>query len=1129
MIRLSGIFLVLLSMTIACRPAEEQQDTIFQLLPSSETNIHFSNDLVSDQQHNIYTDKDFYAGGGVGLADINNNGLLDIYLVSNQGSNRLYLNKGNFEFEDITEEAGVGGSKPWSTGVSFVDVNGNGYMDIYVTNSGSSNPEERKNELFINNGDLTFTESAAEYGLDDSGYSIHAAFFDYNKSGRLDMYLLNNYAEQPIGSYNLEEQNREEIVYEGGDRLYRNDDGNFTDVTVEAGIYSSGISFGLGVSVGDVNRNGWMDIYISNDFFERDYFYINNGDGTFSEVLEEKFSSISTTSMGGDIADLDNDGFPEIFVTDMLPESEERIKTITDFISWQEYQREVDLGYHRKFTRNTLQYNNGDGTFSEIGRYSGVDATDWSWGALMVDFNLSGYKDIFVANGFYKDVTGKDHMVEISRLDRSELVLPDGSLDYNKLVDLIPSTPIPNYLFENLGNMQFANRAEEWGVAQPGFSHGSAFGDLNGNGVPDLVVNNVNGEAFIYKNRVLELYPDRSWLQVVLEGKPPNTNGVGAKVEMTAVGKYWYLEQMPQRSFQSSMDPILHAGFGDGVEKVDTLQVVWPDGRISLLTDVDTRQKLNISQQDASNDIEPVILSPAKKKKLRSTPLLQDVTDQSGIDWTHSESDFNDFDVSPFLFHMRSSEGPPVCVADVTGNGLDDIFAGGAKGQPGALFIQYESGRFEKTEQPGLEADGESEDTACLFVDLNRDGTPELYVGSGSSEFQAGSSALADRLYRVTSNYQLTRLEGSLPRPSGGHKPTGVVTAADIDGDGYPEIFVGERMMPAGMGAQLGYGVPVGGYILKHAGAGQFEDVTDDLAPQLRPGQLKAAGITSAAWEDMNGNGMPDLVVVGEWMPITVFYNQNGQLVKNDAPDNGLSDKKGWWQKIAVADLNGNGRPDIVGGNFGLNTNFRTGPEGPLQMWADDFNRNGRVEQIFASYNQNEGPFPLALRQDLLHHFPQISSVIPSFEVYAGKTIQEVFPAEQLNRAAHYSVTELASIVAWNEGDGTYRVEQFPFRAQLTPMYGILPFEINSGELPVILSGGNLDRVRPQAGPYDAGYGAMLKMDQSGNYQDLPAGISGFFSDGEIRSIQLVRTGGEPLIVVGKNNSSLQFFRKAEE
>ena len=1101
--------------------SEDARTTLFERVPSATSGISFSNDLAYTDAFNIYTYKDFYAGGGVALGDVNGDGRPDIYLVGNQRPNALYLNRspdpaleaeGGFVFDEVAQEAGVAGSKPWSTGASTVDLNGDGLLDLYVTNAGSPNPKERENELFINNGDGTFTERADEFGLADAGYSIHAAFFDYNGDGRLDVFVLNNHARQPISRYNPADVRRDQPYFEGGDRLYRNDGDVFTDVTEEAGIYSSEAGFGLGVSASDLDRDGCIDLYVSNDFFERDYLYLNQCDGTFREALEETFSSISTTSMGGDVADLDNDGWAEVFVADMLPGSEERLKTAADFIEWSQFQQEVKEGYHRKFVRNTLQYNHGDGTFSEIGRYAGVEATDWSWGALLADFNLDGLRDLFVPNGFYKDVNDKDYLVG---LVQSGTMRPGAPVDYRKLVEMTPSVPLPNYAFENLGGLRFANRSSEWGLGEPSFSNGAAYGDLDGDGDLDLVVNNVNMEAFVYRNRAADVHPERAWIELVLEGEPPNTLGVGAQVELVSGGRRWYAEQVVQRGFQSSVDPTLHIGLGADVETLDTLRVRWPDGRVSLETDVGTRQRLTLRQTQAASSDRRTSREPAQEKN-REPSWLTAATDALGLDWRHEESPHNDFERSPLLFHMRSTEGPPLCAGDVDGDGREDVFVGGGWGQTGALYMQDEAGRFTEAVQPALTSDRAAEDVDCLFADVDGDGRPELYVASGSSEFLPGSDELADRLYHADEAGRLARSANALPVPEEGHAPTGVVRAGDLDGDGDQDLFVGTRMGSA-------YGIPVGGRLLENDGTGTFQDATDRLAPQLRAHELRSAGVTDAQWGDLNGDGTPDLVVAGEWMPLTVFFNRSGTLERVEPEAVGLDHSSGWWQSLELADLNGDGALDLVAGNHGLNSRFRATPQQPVELWAGDVNRDGQTEPVFASYRDGDGPYPVALRQNLVQHLPHLRARFPTFADYAGKTVTDVFGGE-LDEAAHYRAEQLASIVAWNDGDGAFRIDSLPFRAQLAPIYAVDVADLDGDEVPEILLGGNLDAASPQAGAYDAGYGVLLRQDSTGSYREVPSYESGFRVPGEIRAIRTLRHDGRLLVLVARSDDSLQVF-----
>lgn len=1108
------------------------QDTLFEKIPPSSSNVNFSNDLSLTNAFNIYTYANFYSGGGVGLGDFNNDGLLDIYLTANQKDNKLYLNEGDFTFKDISREAGVGGDRAWSTGVSIADVNGDGWLDIYVSNAGEIRGDDRKNELFINNGDLTFTERAEEYGIADRGLSIHASFFDYDKDGDLDMYLL-NYTSQPFGSFDLEKDLRNKKGFKGGDRFYRNDliqkdtsasehltpsEGEiagFIDVTEEAGIYSSDIGFGLGVSVADVNRDGWEDLFISNDFFERDYLYINNRDGTFREALEQQMESISTTSMGGDIADLNNDGFPEIFITDMLPESDQRLKTITTFADWERYQFELEKDYYHQMTRNVLQLNNGNNTFSEIGRYAGVEATAWSWGALISDFNLDGQRDIFVPNGIYKDMTDQDHLLHVSQQEVISSVVQNNRVNYQKLTEMTPTNPISNYMFEHKSNLRFTNRSPEWGLDEPGFSHGSAYGDLDNDGDMDLVVNNVNMETFIYRNQTREKHPERAWLQLKLEGKAPNSLAVGSQVTLIAGGKRWYSEQMPIRGYQSSVDPKLQFGL-DQTDLIDTLWVQWPDGQLSRRLNVEANQLITLNQEQARPDISWTRLW-RKQSGLPDadvSPLLKDITGTLGVDWQHNENEYVDFSRQPLLFHMLSTEGPPLCTGDLNGDDRQDFYVGGAKGQPGTLFLQTAAGGFHTVSDDIFKTTSGSEDTDCAVFDANGDGADDLYVASGGSEFTAGDTALADRLYINTGQGGFKRSKqafSSLGRSF--NQPTGTVAPGDYNKDGNIDLFVGFRMQPRA------YGIPAGGYLLENDGSGRFHDVTEERLPGLSEAGLH----TDAAWGDVDGDKDPDLLIAGEWMPLKLFQSE-GETLVDATGKGGLDSTHGWWNTVELTDLDGDGDLDWVGGNHGLNSRFRATQKQPVELWVNDFNRDGNVEQMLTSFKNGES-YPVALRHDLLGVLPGLESKVPSYHAYAETTIRELFNEQQLEESTHLKATMLASSVGWNNGNGQYSIEELPMKAQLSPIYSVFARDFNGDNQAELLLGGNLHQVKPQAGRYDASYGVMLRQDSTGRYQSVTYRDSGFLVNGEIRAIRPLQLNGQQLILIVRNNKPLQVFK----
>ena len=634
---------------------------LFELLSPNETHIDFNNQLSYDADFNIFTYRNFYNGGGVAIGDINNDGLPDIFLVGNMVPSRLYLNKGNFQFEDITERAGITKLGKWSTGVTIADVNGDGLLDIYVCNSGDVKGDHKQNELYINNGNLTFTEKAKEYGIGVNGYSTHAVFFDYDHDGDLDLFILSN-SFKAIGSFNIQSNERNKRDLLGGQKLYRNDGGHFTDVSEQAGIYGSVIGFGLGVSVGDVNDDGWDDIYVSNDFFERDYLYINNHDGTFKESLEDQMKSISNASMGADLADINNDTHPDIFATDMLPENEARVKINTTFENWDKYQLDLRYDYYHQFTRNTLQLNNGNGTFSEIGRLAGVHATDWSWGALITDMDNDGFKDIFIANGIYKDLTNQDYIQHLSNRDVMGSVWTSKGMNYKKLIDSMPSEAIPNYAYRNNGNLTFTNKAAEWGLDQPGFSNGSAYGDLNNDGALDLVVNNVNMPAFIYRNNSRKLDPGNKYLKVVLQGEGKNRFGVGAQVTLYYNHTLSYQEQMPSRGFESSVDNRLNFGLGK-TKEIDSVVVKWPGGKQKVLKGVMPNQSITVKESES------ILPKKAGNKPAPAKPLFEPGADNHGIDFEHKENDFVDFDREKLIFQMHSTDGPRIAKGDVNGDG----------------------------------------------------------------------------------------------------------------------------------------------------------------------------------------------------------------------------------------------------------------------------------------------------------------------------------------------------------------------------------------------------------------------------------------------------------------------------
>lgn len=1100
--------LCIFSLVFGCKnEPEKQKETLFTQMPASVTHADFVNHLDYNKQlekkFNIYTYRNFYNGGGVGLGDVNNDGLIDIFMTSNMSSNVLYMNKGNFEFKDISEEAGIQGHGEWSTGVSMVDVNGDGWLDIYICNSGNDEIDNRENELYINNGDLTFSEKAKEYGLNDRGYSTHAAFFDYDRDGDLDMYLLNNRS-KAIGSFNLENNQRNVRDSIGGDKLFRNDDGYFTDVSAEAGIYGSVIGFGLGVTVGDINQDGWMDIFISNDFFEHDYVYLNNRDGTFKETLTEMMRSVSTSSMGADMADLNNDHYPEIFVTDMIPEHNERLKTKTTFDDWDNYYTNFKNGYHHQFTRNMLHLNNADGTFSEIGRMAGVSATDWSWGALIMDLDNDGLKDIFVANGIYQDLTDQDYIQYFSNRDMVMKIVQGNNVDYKTLIDAIPSVKIPSYAFKNLGNYQFENKAAQWGLDEPSFSNGSAYGDLDNDGDLDLVVNNVNMPMYIYRNETNQLKPGNRYLKIVLKGENGNTDAIGSKITAIQNGEYFYLEQMPMRGFKSTVDSRPNLGL-ENIEILDSLIVEWPNQKVTVLTDVSTNQTLTLNQKEAI-DATFDIVAPVGIRN----DYFSEITDEISIDFEHTESEFNDFEREKLIYHMMSTEGPRMCKGDIDGDGLEDIFVGGAKGQPGALLKQQKDGTFCRIQQDVFETDKISEDIDCAFFDADNDNDLDLYVASGSNEFPSSSSALSDRLYFNHGHGQFTKSSQVLP--AGNYENTSCVKAEDFDNDGIVELFVGTRLKP------FLYGVPVNGYLLENDGKGKFTDVTSQIAPELE----KIGMIRDMLWEDVDGDGDKDIILAGEWMPLKIFINENGKF-QEDKTAFGTDSTSGWWNCLAAGDINNDGDVDFIAGNHGLNSRFKTSPEKPVSIYVNDFDMNGSVEQIICTYDGDKS-YPLALKHDLTRQLPGLENKYDTYEKYKDQQVSDIFPEEQLNNSIKLEVHQLETSLFINNGSGKFIGKSLPRNVQFSPVFAADIADYNNDGNPDILLGGNLYNVKPEVGRYDASYGAFLVGDGQGNFEYVPSGSSGFRLNGEVRDIMRINTLQGEKLVVSRSNKPLQVF-----
>ena len=1086
MIKNMIIFLLILFIQITCTKKLEPE--LFELLDPKISGIDFENNLTFDEDFNVYKYRNFYNGGGVSIGDIDNDGLEDIYLTNNLESNRLYKNMGNMKFIDITEKAKVGGEKAWSTGVTMVDINADGFLDIYVCNSGDIKGDNKQNELFINNGDGTFEERASEYNLDDLGFSTHSSFFDYDKDGDLDVYLLNN-SYQSIGSFNLKKNERPNRDILGGDKLLENRGGKFYDVSKKAGIYGSVIGFGLGVTVGDFNKDGWEDIFVSNDFFERDYLYINQQNGKFIEKLTDQIQSISGASMGADAADIDNDGYNDLFVTEMLPSEYQRLKTVTTFEDWNKYQYNVKNGYYHQFTRNVLQLNNKNNTFSEIGRYSGVEASDWSWGALFFDMDNDGLKDLFIANGIYKDLTNQDYLQYISNEEVVKSVVSNNKVDYKRLVDIIPSNKVKNHAYLNKGKLEF-ERFSNSGIETPSFSNGAAYGDLDNDGDLDLVVNNVNMKAFVYKNKSEELKKN-NYLKIVLKGLNENINAIGAQINVKSNNKNYYLEQQPARGFQSSMD--LRPNFGLPDNSPVSIEVLWPSLKITRLDNVEPNQIIIIEEKNAIENFQKNISKESKlfREKKQKFPI------------THKENVFVDFHRNRLMYHMCSTEGPTMSIGDINMDGKKEIFLGGSKGLSAGIYNllsgeRIDNGFFEKNKF--------SEDSESVFFDSDNDGDLDLYVGSGGIEFGPNSKDYKDRLYINDGKGNFIISEGDSDF-SKMNFSTGAVAISDIDSDGDIDIFVGQRLHP------FKYGTPGSGFIFLNDGKGNFKDVT---SAYLTDG-IDMGMITDAIFKDLDNDGYEELIVVGEFMGIEIFKNNKGILKK--IKNNNLSKLKGWWNVLITGDFNDDGLEDIVAGNHGTNSRFKASFENPISLFINDYDKNGSLDPILTFRAENKKDYPFSLRHDLINQIKVLKKKFPNYESFKDADIKDIFSKEQIKESFIPQVFELKTSLFINNGEMNFTSIDLPEEIQFSPVHGISANDYdNDGDLDLVL-GGNLFGVKPEVGRYDSSYGAYLENNGDANFKYHSDG-KGISIKGEIRKI----ISNDNLLIFSRNNNQIIIY-----
>jgi enediyne biosynthesis protein E4 len=1071
---------------------------LFTMMDKGDTGVEFRNMLIEGSELNVMNYSYFYNGSGVSVGDVNNDGLIDIFFTGNMVKNKLYLNKGNFKFEDITVKSGIALLEGWCTGATMVDINGDGFLDIYVSRSADIDPKRRNNLFFINNGDLTFTERAEEYGLADDGYSTQASFFDFDKDGDLDMFLINHSLQQYSTGVqeNLQLRNLRDPNF--ATKLYRNDNGYFKDVSVEAGITSNVLSFGLGVAVSDINGDTWPDIYVSNDFNEPDYFFINNGNGTFSDKLTESMDQISMYSMGSDIADYNNDGHTDLITLDMLPEDNKTQKMHSGSENFDKMQFLFNKGFYYQFSRNMLQKNNGDGTFSEIGQLAGVSNTDWSWSALFSDFDNDGNKDLFITNGYVKDYTDMDFLkFTMDETIKSRQVGKETSVkDY---IEKMPTIRMPNYAFQNLGNDRFLNKNEDWGLNQSGISAGAAYADLDNDGDMDLIVSNTNDYSSIYKNNS-DLIKKNAHLKVKLKGDKNNTLGIGAKITAFTKQKKYYQEQFLSRGFQSSIDPILNFGLGD-VKKLDSLIIIWPNDRVQKLTNVSVNQTLTLDINNAVGNM----------SSLNKVPQKTFLSSSTFPNYVHKENLFNDFTVQSLLPNYLSRQGPCMTKGDVNGDGLEDLFIGGAAEQAGSLFLQAKNGQFIKKTSPSIDSDSKSEDTSAEFLDIDNDGDLDLYVASGGYEFSYDNSLLQDRIYLNDGKGNFTRKVSGLPKML---ISTGVVKASDINGDGFLDLFVGGRLIP-GM-----YPVSPESKILINDKKGNFSDLTLTIAPQIK----EIGMVTDALWLDLNNDKVKDLIIVGEWMPIKVFLNKKGKLV--DASSNYIKfASTGWWNRIYADDFDNDGDADLVIGNLGLNAQFKATEKEPLSLYYKDFDGNGSIDPIFC-YFLGGVSYPAASRDDLADQLPQIKNKFLEYYKYANATINDLFTESQLSDAKVLKAEILETIYLENTTNG-FKLKSLPIEVQYAPIYALTSLDVNDDGKKDLLLAGNNSYTRIKFGQFNANNGVLLIGNGNGSFNYVPQRISGLKIKGDVRSLTTINSTSKAneKFIFGVNNSNLQFLR----
>ena len=1091
------IFILIAGMS--CR---QEPRPLFELV--NDSGINFENNVEDSKLENSFLFRNFYNGGGVAIADINNDGLPDVFLTSNTGTNKLFLNKGRLKFEDISAKAGILPDDKWYTGVTFADVNGDGWLDIYVCSSGHMGTNNRRNKLYINNHNLSFTESAANYGLDISAYTTQVSFFDYDMDGDLDCFMINN-SPVPVNqlnfSYSRDLPEKDwpvgAFLKGGGDHLFRNDDGHFKEVTRDAGIHGGLISFGLGVSVGDINLDGYPDVFVSNDSYERDYIYINQKNGTFKDEAEQYLQHTSMSSMGADLADINNDGYPDIFTTDMLPDDDYRLKTTGSFDNFDLYRSKEKSGLYRQFVKNCLQLNAQNGKFMEIGNYSGVSASDWSWGALFFDADNDGFNDIYVCNGVNRDVIDLDFMEFFANDVVQKMVLTHKKESVDEILKKIPRNPLLNKVFRNKGNLQFEDIGKTWGFTQPTYSNGAAYADLDNDGDLDFIISNENQPSFVYRNNARELDSANNYISLLLQGNGKNSFAIGASIHVYAGDKLFYREVVPSRGFQSSVEYKQTIGLGH-IAQLDSVVIHWPGAAAQRIDKPAINQLHTIRQPTGQSNFSPPAL-PAPP-----TPLLQPV---AAAFEKHREDDYIDFYYERNLPEMLSREGPKAAHGDINGDGLTDLYIGGSPGHVGQIYLQLPDGKFEKKTEPAFDQFIEFEDNAVLFFDADHDGDMDLFIGPGGNNNAALSRQMQNRLFKNDGigNFSLD----AAAFPVSGMN-TAVAIANDFNHDGYPDLFVGGRSV------SREYGTDPVSYLYLNDGNGHFTDIAPKNAAIANAGM-----VTGAVWADITGDKDKELVLVGEWMHPKVFTWKADHF---EAIATNLDNMYGWWQTVISTDIDGDGREDLVMGNIGENFYLHPNADHPVKLWMNDFDQNGTTDLVLTR-SINGKDMPVFLKHDVEDLLPSIKKKNLRHHLFAKNAIQELFSEDQIAKAKTRLFNYAPSCIAYNDGGGKFTVENLPGMVQLSSVNTVCSTDINNDGKNDLVIGGNKFWYPTQFGRLDASLGTVLINNGKRSFTWLYPGQSGLNITGEVKDVISIPGAGKMQLLFLINDELPQLFQ----